>query len=428
MKRFIRWLVILLVVAGLGYGAYLTIQQYLAKRNQVVWRSEKVSQGTIKSMVNSTGTIKPKLEVTIGCFVSGPVIELNAEFNQEVKKDDVLARIDPQLYQANVNRDQASLDNREAEVDRVRTQLQLAKNDEKRAIALRSEDATFIAQAEMDKYKFARLSLEAQLKSAITAVAQAQATLDNSKANLGYTVIKATLDGMIISRKIDPGQTVAASFQTPELFKIAPDLRKEVYVFANVDEADIGLIKAAQREQYPVSFTVDAYPDELFEGRVFEVRLSYSTSQNVVTYPVIVSAPNPELKLLPGMTASISFQVAFRENVVKIPNAALRFYPDVKHVRPEDIPILEGHIEQTAERNDDDAQQSDKSLSAAERSQLRKERDRRHVWVQEGTKLRAISVITGLSDSRNTELIEGELKPGDILVTGIQVFKPGQAR
>ena len=428
MNRFIRWLILILILTGLGWGASIPIQQYLAARNQVVWRSEKVAQGAIKSMVNSTGTIKPKLEVTIGCFVSGPVIELNAEFNQEVKNGDVLARIDPQLYQANVNRDKASLDNKEAEVERVRTQLQLAKNDEKRAIALRAEDPTFIAQAEMDKYKFARLSLEAQLKSAVTAVAQAHATLENSKANLGYTVIKATLDGTIISRKIDPGQTVAASFQTPELFKIAPDLKKEVYVYANVDEADIGLIKAAQREQYPVSFTVDAYPDELFEGRVFEVRLSYSTTQNVVTYPVIVSAPNPELKLLPGMTASISFQVAWRENVVKIPNAALRFYPDVKYVRTEDLPILEGHSEQTSERNDDEAQQNEKSMSADERSQLRKERDRRHVWVQDGAKLRAIPVITGLSDSRYTELVEGELKPGDILVTGIQVAKPGAAR
>ena len=428
MKRLIRWLVFLLILGGIGYGASFPVQQYLDKRNQVVWRTDNVSQGSIKSMVNSTGTIKPKLEVTIGCFVSGPVIELNAEFNQEVKKGDVLARIDPQLYKANVDRDQASLSNREAEVERVRTQLQLAMNDEKRAVLLRNEDATFIAQAEMDKYKFARLSLEAQLKSAITAVAVAQATLDNSKANLGYTVIKASLDGMIISRKIDPGQTVAASFQTPELFKIAPDLRKEVYVYANVDEADIGLIKAAQKAQYPVSFTVDAYPDELFEGRVFEVRLSYSTAQNVVTYPVIVSAPNPDLKLLPGMTASISFQVSFRDNVVKVPNAALRFYPDAKHVRKEDLPILEGHIEQTAERNDNDTQQSEKTLSADERSQLRKDRDRRHVWVQEGAKLRAVSVVTGLSDSRYTEMVEGDLKPGDVLVTGIQVAKPGQSR
>ncbi len=428
MKTSLRWLAVILVLCGLGYGAYIPIQQYLAKRNQVAWRTDKVAQGSIKSMVNSTGTVKPKLQVAIGCFVSGPVIELNAEFNQEVKNGDVLARIDPKLYQANVDRDQASLDSRNAEVDRMGAQFQQAKNDEKRAMALHKEDSTFIAQAEMDKFKFARLSLDAQLKSAVAAVKQAQATLDNSKANLGYTVIKATLDGMILNRKIDPGQTVAASFQTPELFIIAPDMRKEIYVYASVDEADIGLIKTAQREQYPVSFTVDAYPDELFEGRVHEVRLNHSTTQNVVTYPVIVSAPNPELKLLPGMTASISFQTAYRENVVKIPNASLRFYPDAKYVRSEDLPILEGHIEKTAERSDDEAQQSDKSISAVERSQLRIERDRRHVWMQEGDKLRAISVVTGLSDSQHTELIDGDLRPGDILVTGIQTPKIGTTR
>ena len=428
MMRFIRWSIILLSLTGVGYGSYVAAIDYLAKRNQVVWRTEKVAQGTIKAMVNSTGTVKPKLQVSIGCFVSGPVIELKAEFNQEVKKGELLARIDPKLYIANVSRDDASLKNREADVDRVRAQLQQAINDEKRAVALREEDPTFIAQAEMDKYKFARLSLDAQLKSARTAVAQAQATLDNSQANLGYTEIRATLDGMIIDRKIDPGQTVAASFQTPELFKIAPDMKKEMYVHASVDEADIGLIKAAQREQYPVSFTVDAYPDELFEGRVFEVRLSSTTVQNVVTYPVIVSAPNPELKLLPGMTASLSFQVAYRGDVIKIPNAALRFYPDVKHVRTEDVPILEGHSEKTSERNDDEAQQNDKSMSAAERTLLRKERDRRHVWVEDGAKLRAISVITGLSDSQYTEMVEGDLQPGMVLVTGIQLTKFGAKR
>ena len=427
MKRLVRWLLVLLVLSGLGYAAVTPVQNYLAKRNQVVWRTDKVAQGNIKSMVNSTGSVKPKLTVAVGAFVSGPVIELHAEFNQEVAKGDLLAKIDPQLYLANVSRDEASLQNRIADVDRVQALLQQAKNDEKRAIALKAEDASFIAQAEMDKYKFARLSLEAQLKSAITAVSQAQATLETSKTNLGYTEIRATFDGMIIDRKIDPGQTVAASFQTPELFKIAPDMRKEMYIHASVDEADIGLIKSAQREHYPVSFTVDAYPDELFEGQIFEVRLNSTTMQNVVTYPVIVSAPNPDLKLLPGMTASISFQVANRDQVIKIPNTALRFYPDAKHVRSEDLPILEGRVEKASDGNED-AQQSEKSMSAVERAQLRKERDRRHVWVQDGTKLRAVEVLTGLGDSHHTELVRGELQVGDLLVTGIQATKPGQSR
>ena len=420
MKTTIRWLIVTLVLSGLGYGTYIPVQQYLANRNRVVWRTEAVDRGSITAVVNSTGTVKPKLQVAIGCFVSGPVKDIYAEFNQEVKEGEILARIEQKLYLANVARDKASLDNRVADVGRVKAQLQQAINDEKRAIALRTEDATFIAQAEMDKYKFARLSLEAQLKSAVTAIDTAQATLDISQANLDYTNIISPVDGIVIDRKINPGQTVAASFQTPDLFSVAPDMRKEMYIHASVDEADIGLIKIAQQEKFPVRFTVDAYRDELFEGRVFEVRLNYTTTQNVVTYPVIVSAPNPDLKLLPGMTASISFQVAFRGDTVKIPNAALRFYPDVKHVRSEDIPILEGHREKTGDRDADEAQLNEKSMSAESRSKIRKERDRRHVWVQEGDKLRAVPVVSGLSDNQHTELVEGDLKPGDILVTGIK--------
>ncbi len=420
MKTTIRWLIVTLVLSGLGYGTYIPVQQYLANRNRVIWRTEAVDRGSITAVVNSTGTVKPKLQVAIGCFVSGPVKDIYAEFNQEVKEGEILARIEQKLYLANVARDKASLDNRVADVGRVKAQLQQAINDEKRAIALRTEDATFIAQAEMDKYKFARLSLEAQLKSAVTAIDTAQATLDISQANLDYTNIISPVDGIVIDRKINPGQTVAASFQTPDLFSVAPDMRKEMYIHASVDEADIGLIKIAQQEKFPVRFTVDAYRDELFEGRVFEVRLNYMTTQNVVTYPVIVSAPNPDLKLLPGMTASISFQVAFREDAIKIPNAALRFYPDVKHVRSEDIPILEGHREKTGDRDADEAQLNEKAMSAESRSKIRKERDRRHVWVQEGDKLRAVPVVSGLSDNQHTELVEGDLKPGDILVTGIK--------
>ena len=245
--------------------------------------------------------------------------------------------------------------------------------------------------------------------------------MENSLANLNYTKITAPVDGMIINKKIDMGQTVAASFQTPELFVIAPDMRVEMHVNASVDEADIGLIKIAQSQSFPVTFTVDAYPDELFEGRVHEVRLNSATTQNVVTYPVIVAAANPDLKLLPGMTASLSFQVAYRENVTKIPNGALRFYPDVKHVRVEDIPILEGHRQSNAERDDDQAQHNASMTSADERSQLRKNRYRRHVWVQDHDKLRAVPVVTGLSDSRYTELVEGNLKPDDALVVGIEL-------
>jgi len=193
-------------------------------------------------------------------------------------------------------------------------------------------------------------------------------------------------------------------------------MREEMQIHAAVDEADIGFITEAEKRQLPVSFTVDAY-DELFHGVIDQIRLNSTTTQNVVTYPVVVKAPNPDLKLLPGMTAAISFQVDERKDVVKIPNSALRFYPSPKQVRKEDLPILEG----TQVTDDEqEAQQSEATLSAEERADLRRRRNRRHVWVEDGDLLRAVEVITGLSDSQNTEMISGDLKPGDKLVIGIQ--------
>ena len=420
MRTLVRVLIVLAILAGIGAAAYKPTMDYIAKRNRPVWRTATVEQGKIVSVVNSTGAVKPRLKVAIGSFVSGPIKELHCDFNQEVKQGELLAKIDPRLYLANVARDRAALDNRKADVFRVEAQLQLAKNDEKRAIALRAEDESFISQAEMDKFTFGRLSLEAQLDVSKTAIDQAKATLDNSELNLEYTDITSPVDGIVIDRKIDPGQTVAASFQTPELFVVAPDMRKEMHIHASVDEADIGLIKAAQHQAYPATFTVDAYPEKLFRGTIHEIRLNSTTVQNVVTYPVIVSAPNPDLELLPGMTASLSFQVDHRDDVVKIPNAALRYYPLAKHVRPVDLPILEGQGQSSSTSGQEEEQTSEKSLSADERSQLRRDRHRRHVWVAEGDLLRAVEVVTGLSDSQHTEMLEGTLKKGDVLVTGIQ--------
>ena len=420
MRTWIKLLIVLAVLAGIGAAAYKPTMDYIAKRNRPVWRTATVEQGKIVAVVNSTGAVKPKLRVAIGSFVSGPILELHCEFNQEVKQGELLAKIDPRIYEANVSRDKAAVANRKADVFRVEAQLLLAKNDEKRAIALRAEDESFISQAEMDKFRFGRLSLEAQLDVAKSAIDQAVATLENSLANLEYTDIRSPVDGIVIDRKIDPGQTVAASFQTPELFVVAPDMRKEMHIHASVDEADIGLIKAAQHQAYPATFTVDAYPEKLFRGTIHEIRLNSTTVQNVVTYPVIVSAPNADLELLPGMTASLSFQVDHRDDIVKIPNAALRYYPNSKYVRPADQLILEGLGDSGSAGGQNEEQHSEKSMSADERSKLRRDRHRRHVWIAEGDLLRAVEVVTGLSDSQFTEMLEGTLKKGDVLVTGVQ--------
>lgn len=419
MKTWLKLLVILAVLGGLGYAAYWPAMRYWRERQRPKWRLATVQRGRLVSVVNATGTVKPVLSVSVGAFVSGPVQELHAEFNQEVAKDTLLAKIDPRIYDAQVAQNQATLTTREAEVERAQAQLQEAINNEKRALALREEDETFVSEQEMDSLRFNRLSLEAQVKVAQAAVSQAQAALVYSKLQLDYTNICSPVDGIIINRKIDPGQTLASQFQTPELFVVAPDMRKKMHVHAAVDEADIGLIRDAQRSKKKVVFTVDAYLDDLFEGDIEEIRYSSTTTQNVVTYPVIVAAPNPDLKLLPGMTATISFRVDERQEAVKIPNAALRFYPNVAHVREADRKLLEGQQETQADR-EDQSDQPETTLSAEERAELRRQRNRRHVWVVDGEFLRAVEVVTGISDSQYTEQVSGDLVAGQPLVAGVQ--------
>lgn len=422
-----RTLVIVLVVVALLAGAvaagYQPAVHYWQVQNVPKWRTEEVVEGDIISVVNSTGTVKPVLQVSVGSFVSGPIQALHVEFNQEVKKGDLMAEIDPRIYAANVARDRANLANQVADVERARAQLQLAINDEERANSLQDEEeklglrrGDFIPKAELDKVHFNRMALAAQLEVAKRSVEQAQAQLDLSLANLEYTKILAPVDGIVIDRKIDPGQTLAAQFQTPELFIVAPDMRKKMHVHASVDEADIGLINAAKLKGLPVTFTVDAYPDDLFKGVIAEIRLSSTTTQNVVTYPVVVAAPNTDLKLLPGMTTSISFEVDRRTKALKLPNSALRFYPQPRHVRKEDKPLVEGK----AEKDDDEQQQDELGLSAEQRANARRKRSKRHVWVQDGIQLKAIEVQVGLSDSQHTELVSGPLKKGDKLIIGVQ--------
>ncbi|MCA9026306.1 MAG: efflux RND transporter periplasmic adaptor subunit [Planctomycetaceae bacterium] len=416
MRFFLKLLTFLIVVAGLIAAAYQPTVEYWKKRNQPKFKTVKVEEGEIIEVRNATGTIKPVLEVHVGSFVSGPITELHVEFNDEVAQGDLLAKIDPLIYQASVDRDRATLATRKADIVRIKARLQNAINDEKRAMGLRSDNPDYISDTEMDQYRFARMALEGELKVAEANILQAEANLKNSEANLGYTEIRSPVDGMVTDRKIDPGQTLAAQFQTPELFIIAPDMRKEMHVFADVDEADIGHIRNAQEAGETVQFTVDAYPDELFEGKIFQIRLSPTTTQNVVTYPVIVSAPNEDLKLLPGMTAKITFPIAKRTKVIKIPNTAKRYYPQNReHVHKDDLDILDG-TEQV--QTDEDDQQTDEEPPADERSKASRNRNRRHVWIEKDGKLRAVAVEFGISDYKYTELVSGEIKPGQELVIG----------
>jgi HlyD family secretion protein len=415
MKSFLLWGLILLGIGIGGWFAYPAVSTYLQDRNRPQWKAAKVEKGPMVFSVNSTGTVKPVLSVAIGSFVSGPIIELNVDFNDSVKAGEVLAKVDPRLFAANVARDRAILASRQAELDRVEAQLELSKINEKRGRQLREDKKNFMSEAEMDTLAFEVKSLDAQRRLAMAAIEQSAATLDNSIATLEYCEIKSPVDGMIIDRKIEPGQTLAAQFQTPELFVIAPDLREKIHVFASVDETDIGWIQKAKEERRPVTFTVDAHPGELFQGEVEQIRVSSASVQNVVTYPVIIAASNPDLKLLPGMTASISFEIDSRKSVLKIPTAALRFFPEVEQVRVEDRGLVDGSgFSESLDAS------NERMFSAAEQVEANQKQSRRHVWVSRGRLLEAVEVFTGIDESRFTELVRGELQEGDELVVGIQ--------
>lgn len=419
LKFLLKSALVIGVLIGIGYVAYPPIAKQIAERNKPRWRTTKVEKGAITKVVNATGTIKPTKSVQVGSFVSGPIQDLFVEFNQEVKRDEILATIDPRLFAANVARDEATLATRRADVARVKALLQRAINDENRAIELRNENVDFIARSEMDQVKFNVLSLRAQLEIAKASIKQAEATLKNSKANLDYCEIKSPEDGMIIDRKVEPGQTLAAQFQTPELFVVGVGLREKMHVFADVDESEIGLIRDAANENQPVKFTVTAYPDDLFEGKIEEVRFSSAETQNVVTYPVVVGSPNPDLKLLPGMTADLSFQIKKLEDVIKIPKAALRFYPpDKKYVHPDDHKIIDGTAFMNSSSEDDDEEDATLQVPASERIKASKRAKKRHVWVVENELLRAIEVEVGLSDNSHSVLISGDLDEDVELVTG----------
>lgn len=419
MWKFFAWvfgivLVLIVLLVG-GYSALRAIKPDFRLIPGPNYRLAKVTEGRIESVVNSTGTVKPVRSVSIGAFVSGPIEEIYVDFNSIIKEGELLARIDPRLLSAVVDRDEANLSSQKADLERISALLTQAQRNEERALKLQQVREDYVSGVEMDQFRFARLSLEAQANLARAGIQQAEASLKNSRANLGYTEIRSPVNGVVIERKIDVGQTVAASFQTPELFIVAPDMDKQMHVFASVDEADIGEIDKAQKENQPVKFTVDAFPEDIFQGKVFQVRKASTTTQNVVTYPVVIEVPNPDLKLLPGMTANISFQIAAKDKVKRLPMSAVRYFPPAANVRPQDKHYLDGLVTPSAEEETD----SNKQLSASEKVEFARNRMKRLVWVNENGLLKAVPVILGLSDNQNAEILEGDLEVGQAVVIGI---------
>ena len=315
MKK-VLW-VLLVVAAGITVYGYLG---YSTSEFIPDVRTANVTQGDVVDSVGATGALEAVTTVNVGSQVSGIIQDLLVDYNSIVREGDVIMRLDPVLFETQLEQARANLLRAEADVERLRV-----ARDDSLVQLRRAEDLAereLISLTELEAAQVAVRSAVAQLKSNEAAVTQAEASLSQNQVNLDNTVIRAPIDGIVISRLVDAGQTVAASLQAPELFIIAADLTK-MRVIAAIDESDVGRIRPNQR----VTFTVDAYPGEEFEGSVSQIRLEPVLTQNVVTYATVVDAPNPDLRLKPGMTATISLEIARRENVLRIPNSALRFRP-----------------------------------------------------------------------------------------------------
>ena len=351
--------------------------------------TDTVSRGAIVNNISASGTLEPVTTVEVGTQVSGTVESLYADYNSIVRKGQVIARLEPALFQSAVEQAQANLVRAEADVQRLEVGLADAATKLKRAGEL--AERQLIPATDLDTASVNRDSLAAQVRSSKAAVTQARASLRQSQVNLEKTVITAPIDAVVIARNVDVGQTVAASLQAPTLYILAADLRS-MKVNASIDESDLGQIAEGQQ----VTFTVDAYPARRFTGTVDQVRLSPTVVSNVVTYAAIISAPNPALELKPGMTANVTVEVSRRDDVLRVPNAALRFRPadealDVLGLKKADLP-------------------ADKRAAV--------------VWQPSGTSIRPVPVRAGVSDGTYTELLGGSLVEGAQVVTRVTLPGP----
>jgi len=361
-KRIVIPAVIVLACAGYFF---------MHNGNKVQYQTMDLNRCTITQVVEASGTINPVNIVSVGSTVSGLMKAIYVDYNSEVKKGQLLAQIDPATFQAQVDQNQAQINNAQANLAKLNAELAYAQKTYQRYKNL--YDKNFIARSELDQAESDYLSKMASVNAQRASISQARASLNTSMTNLGYTKIIAPVDGTIIKRAIDVGQPVAASFQAPELFTIAQDLKK-MQIEVNVSEADIGKVKEGQQAEY----TLDGYPDVTFKGEVTQVRLNSTTTSNVVTYTVIVSVDNEDLKLKPGMTANVSIITSRNKNVLCVPSVALKYTPETT-------------------------------------GQKYKERG---IWILENNEPVRIPVKEGASDDSNVQIITNKLKVGDKVIVG----------
>lgn len=306
--------VLAVVVAGWWWS------QRESKAGEGGYRTATIERGDIRVAISATGTLSAISTVDVGSQISGMVTDVLVDFNDRVSEGQVIARIDPSTYQAQIAQGSAQVASARASLATAQATLRNADADFARKTQLAQQQ--LIARGDLDLARAARDQARAQINVAQAQIAQQQASTQTTRLNLQRTVIRSPVDGVVLTRSIEPGQTVAASLQAPVLFQIAEDLSKMEIVLA-IDEADIGQVKAGQ----DASFTVDAFPERNFRGKVQQVRLSATNTSNVITYPVVVTADNTDRSLLPGMTVNAEIEVSRREDVLKIPNAALRYKP-----------------------------------------------------------------------------------------------------
>lgn len=372
MKIKKRYFIAVIAVIGLsGVG----IAHNLIK-NRITYETTPLERCTITQVVEASGTINPVNTVSVGSVVSGLIESIYVDYNSQVKKGQLLAQIDPRNFQASVEQNTAQVQNAEANMAKIQAVTEMSRKTYVRYKNLYKKN--FIAKSELDQAESDYLSNKAQIASAAAQISQARANLATAKTNLGYTKIIAPVDGTIIARKIDIGQSVAASFQAPELFTIAQDLTK-MQIEVSVSEADIGKVAVGQE----VTYTLDGYQDSIFKGKVTQVRISPTTVSNVVTYTVIVEVDNEDLKLIPGMTANVSIITHKSENVLCAPSIALKYNPNTDGTRYKN----------------------------------------QGIWILSDKKQKRVNIETGASDDTNIEIKSKELHEGDKIITGASNVK-----
>ncbi|MCE5194148.1 MAG: efflux RND transporter periplasmic adaptor subunit [Nitrospiraceae bacterium] len=366
----------------------LTAVYFLSGNKEMKFRTEKLAKGDITAAVSATGNVNAVTNVLVGTQVSGTIKNIYVDFNSIVKKGQLIAQIDPTTFEAQVDQARANLMSSKANEDKANVTVLDAKRTMERYKELFAKN--LIARSDLDVAETNYLTSVAAASSAKAQVAQTAAALKIAETNLRYTRILSPVNGIVVSRNVDVGQTVAASFQTPTLFTIAQDLTK-MQIDTNVDEADIGKIAVGQK----VEFNIDAYPEITFKGVVAQIRNSPINVQNVITYDVVVMVDNSDMKLKPGMTANVSIIIASQKNVLKVSNAALRF-------RLSEAP------EKTA------GKPGKKSIG---------------IWILENKKPKRINIKTGLSDGNYTEVISEELKEGqEVIVEALTQQKSGSTK